>query len=96
MGGGLRGIFRWSSTQDSNWDAWYPLSERQILDFPVCEQCGIAVDYLIIAPGVSDEEIRTDLERLRDYILEISDHGHHCMPITGQLAPGQQVPSQNC
>jgi len=91
----LRGIFRWSGTQDPNWDHSYPFSIKQILDFPVCEQCGIAVDYLIIDPAVSNEEMQKELEQLRDWILYISDHGHHRMPITGQFGPGQEPPQRS-
>lgn len=94
MAESLRGIFRWSGTQDPKWDTWYPLSVKQILKFPVCEQCGIAVDYLVIDPGASAEEIQEELELLRDWVLRTSDHGHHHMP-NGQLASGQELPRRS-
>lgn len=89
----LRGIFRWSGTKDPRWDAWFPLSikEKEILKFPVCEQCGIAVHYLIVDPAYSEAEIQEDPGFFRDWVLHCTDHGHHHMP-SGLLAPGQEPP----
>lgn len=86
------GIVKWSGTQDPKWDQWFPLSTKQVLSFPICEQCGVAVDCLVIDPRLSDEMIEKELEFLRERILYFTDHGRHWMPGTGQLAPGQGLP----
>jgi len=85
-------IFRWSGTPSADWDSWYPMTrkgEDEILGFPICEQCGIAVDCLRVDDRISDEQMQKDLESLRDWVLQYTKHGHHHLP-NGQLAPGQE------
>ena len=89
-----RCIFKWSGTRDADWDHWYPMTEDQILKFPVCEQCDIALDCLVIDPSASDEEIQQDLEFLRDWVRHHTEHGHHHLP-NGQLAPEQEPPRRS-
>lgn len=89
----LGGIFRWSGTVGAAYEPWRPFSVEEVREFLVCAQCEVAIDYLLVENRTA-EEIQEDLERVRDWILYISEHGHHRMPLTGEFAPGQEPPAQ--
>ncbi len=86
-----RGIFRWSGTEGIAYEVWRPFAVEESKEFPVCDGCGVAIDYLLVERRLP-EEVQEDLEFMRDWIMEISMHGHHRMPLTGEFAPGHELP----
>ena len=86
-----KGIFRWAGSEGSAYELWRPFAVDERKDFPVCDGCGVSIDYLVVERR-SPEEIQEDLEFVRDWIMEISMHGHHRMPLTGEFAAGHELP----
>ena len=80
-------LIRWAGTENAPWNECYPLSHDTRLDLVVCSECGARVDFLILQSDVSEQEIATALDDLREWIADTSTCGSHRLPKTGQVQP---------
>ena len=84
------GSCKWSGTPANEGyqrDFWQ--RHKEILGFPICEECELALDRVVVDRELTDEYIEDELQRVRREILETTKHGHH--HFRGMYGP-RQVP----
>jgi len=80
-------LIRWTGTDNLVWNERYPLSHGERSGLEVCDKCGARVDFLILQSDVSEYEIATALDDLRECIADAGACGSHRLPKTEQLQP---------
>jgi len=82
------GSIKWSGTPASpqyQRDFWR--RHKEVLGFPICQECELALDWVVTDRKLTDEYIENELQRFRKEILETTKHGHH--HLAGMYGPGQ-------
>jgi len=82
------GTVKWSGTpanEEYQRDFWR--RHKEILGFLICEECGLALDWVVVDRELTDEDIERSLQEVRMEILEATKHGHH--HLRGMYGPGQ-------
>jgi hypothetical protein len=78
-------LARWSGAESVPWDEHYPQRGVTRLNLFVCGKCDARVDFLILQSDVSEQEMDSALDKVRDWLM--GSYGSHRLPETGELQP---------